>query len=122
MDRIAIFIDGGYLNKILKNEFNSADIDYGKLAATVAHGKEILRTYYYNCPPYQGPRPTPNQKKLRDSATTFFTSLSRLPRFEVRLGKLAYRGMNDKGGLFFNKNELTSCLALILLAWPRQSK
>jgi hypothetical protein len=31
-----VFIDGGYLNKVLENEFARAAIDYGKLAEEVA--------------------------------------------------------------------------------------
>ena len=46
--RVAIFIDGAYLEKVNKNEFGLSPIDFGKLSQVMANGKEILRTYYYN--------------------------------------------------------------------------
>jgi len=35
MEKAAIFIDGGYLNRVLKNYFNSSDIDYKKLSEVI---------------------------------------------------------------------------------------
>lgn len=51
MDRVAIFIDGAYLSKVLKESFSSAQIDFSKLSTFLANGDPILRTYYYNCMP-----------------------------------------------------------------------
>ncbi len=97
MDRVAIFIDGGYLNKVLEADFSRRSIYYDKLSKELAGNLEILRTYYYNCPPYQGKNPNAKEKARRDSAQRFYHSLSQLPRFQVRLGKLAFRGYNDMG-------------------------
>ena len=58
MSRIAIFIDGAYLDYALRDEFNSARIDYHALAETLAGGIDILRTYYYHCLPYQSAKAT----------------------------------------------------------------
>lgn len=87
-DRIACFIDGGYLDKVLKKAFNSARIDYGKLSLWMANSGELFRTYYYHCLPYQGNPPTPDQSKRYASAQKFIESLQRIDRFTVRLGKL----------------------------------
>ncbi|MCK9229919.1 MAG: NYN domain-containing protein [Syntrophales bacterium] len=88
--KIAIFIDGGYLDKILKN--NSIRIDYCKLSEELSMGKTILRTYYYNCLPYQGSPPTDEEKSRFSGAQRFHRALERLPRYQVRTGKLAKRG------------------------------
>lgn len=90
--KIAIFIDGGYLNKILKNEFSQPPIDFSKVPFEVCKGKEILRTYYYNCLPYQS-NPATDVEKIRFSkAQKFYSALERLPHFEVRMGRLVLRG------------------------------
>jgi hypothetical protein len=47
MGRIAIFIDGAYLQYMLKDEFNSPRICFRKLVNRMAGGREILRSYYY---------------------------------------------------------------------------
>jgi len=95
--RIAIFIDGGYLDATLRNECGGSKIDYAKFSRKLAGGVEILRTYYYNCLPYQRNNPTADEALRFAQAQKFYDALSALPRFEVRLGMLVYRG-NDDGG------------------------
>jgi uncharacterized LabA/DUF88 family protein len=58
---------------------------------------EILRTYYYNCLPYQRNPPTQEESLRFAQAQKFHTALRALPRFEVREGMLVYRGNDDKG-------------------------
>lgn len=62
--RIAVFIDGGYLAKVLREEFGNVRIDFGQLAERVAGGIDILRTYYYDCMPYQSPVATPENESV----------------------------------------------------------
>jgi len=90
-DRIAIFIDGAYLDFVLKEEFKGARVDYAKLSDAIAQGDTILRTHYYDCPPYQGNPPTDDEKTRYANRRRFFTYLERLPRYTVRLGILAKR-------------------------------
>lgn len=89
--KIAIFIDGGYLAKIAK-KYNNSGIDFLNLSREMSQGKEILRTYYYNCLPYQGSPPTTDEKERFSKAQKFFNALERIPRYEVREGRLAKRG------------------------------
>jgi hypothetical protein len=48
--RTAIFIDGGYMDKVLLNEFGGTKISYERLTkevASIVHPNlDILRTYY----------------------------------------------------------------------------
>lgn len=78
MSRVAIFIDGGYLAKLLEG-FSAggkpAKIDFNKLAKEIAKvigDVEILRTYYYNCLPHQSAQPSDDEKKTSFCNTKFF--------------------------------------------------
>ena len=95
MSRIATFIDGGYLDKVLKNEFYTTSIDYNKLSeyihTTINPDRSYLRTYYYHCLPYKSTPPTRDESTRFAARQNFYDAISRLPRFEVKLGHLARR-------------------------------
>ena len=128
MDRAAVFVDGGYIEKLLKKGFGMPQIDYGKLAMEIVqHGAtpgevSLLRTYYYDCPPYQGSPPTADESRRLAGKQSFFAKLGRLPRFEVRLGKLAYRGHNSTGQPIFVQKGVDIMLGvdMVQLAATRQ--
>jgi len=92
-ERGAIFIDRGYLSEILKAQFNSAKVDYLKLCSKICLDLKIerLRTYVYTCMPVV--RKGNSEDIFRESKVQrFLTKLKRLPRFEVKLGKLQFIG------------------------------
>lgn len=97
-DRIAIFIDGGYLDKVLQLEFGKARIEYDLLSNWMAGCIDILRTYYYNCLPYQFNPPTEEQSRQFANAQSFHKKLNALPKYEVREGKLEFRGIDRETG------------------------
>jgi uncharacterized LabA/DUF88 family protein len=110
--RLAIFIDGGYLEKIIKNEFGEIPIDFAKLVEVLTDGRELLRTYYYNCLPYQSNRPTQEESQRFAKKEGFFSYLRRLPRFSVRLGKLAFRGLGGDGKKVFEQKGIDTLLSI----------
>lgn len=89
-DKATIFIDGGYLSYALK-EFGEPRIDFEKFSKELCKrtSAEWFRTYYYTCMPYQSNPPTDDEKKRYSVMDKFISSLKKLPRHEVRLGKLA---------------------------------
>jgi uncharacterized LabA/DUF88 family protein len=97
----AVFLDAGYVDKVMERDFGKPKIDYHKLALAMTAPDELLRTYYYNCLPYQANPPTEEQSRRYAAAHRFITRLKTLPRFEVRLGKLAYRGTDATGKPIF---------------------
>jgi len=118
MSRLAIFIDGGYLDSLSQDEFN-VPVDYSKLIAeilTIVSAKsanlELLRTYYYHCLPYQGNPPTPTEATRFSKMQSFLDSLSRLPRFAVRQGRLVFRGNNAAGAPIFQQKRVDLLLGL----------
>jgi uncharacterized LabA/DUF88 family protein len=110
--RSAVFIDGGYLDKVLAHEFSKARISYDKLANEMAGSNELLRAYYYHCLPYQSNPPTPDERGRYASMSKFVTSIGRLPRFEVRLGRLAYRGTQPNGVPIFQQKRIDCMLGV----------
>ena len=87
MDKYTVFIDAGYLSKVLQH-LGNPKLDYLKFSEAVSDGDKRLRTYYYDCAPYQSSTPTPDEKKRKAGFDRFQQILKRLERFDVRLGKL----------------------------------
>lgn len=121
MGRIAIFIDAAYLRFMLRDEFGSARIDFRKLVEWMAGDREILRSYYYDCEPYQSDPPTDPEKERFSRAQRFHYALDKIPRFQVRLGKLALRGCDSAGKQIFQQKrvDIQMGVDLVLLAAKR---
>jgi uncharacterized LabA/DUF88 family protein len=117
--RLAIFIDGGYIKRIARDDFK-VSLDYGKLSQAItkeignrsAEPVELLRTLYYDCLPYQSPKPTVEESERFGKARKFFDALGSLSRFEVRLGRLHYRGDDSHGRPIFQQKRVDLLLGL----------
>ena len=130
MARLAIFIDGAYLESVLKYEFGGVRIDLTRLVdeiqSYVEDGSpdpiEVLRTYYYNCRPYQSDPPTQEEMDRYSNSRRFEDALRYLPRFEVRLGYLRKSGIDEWGNPVFEQKQVDLLLGLdmALLASKRQ--
>lgn len=97
MGLTAIFIDAAYLDKVLLHDHNRKRVDYGKLAQELTAGNQLFRAYYYHCMPYQSNPPTAEEKERYSKMHGFITALKRMPRFEVRLGRIARLGIGADG-------------------------
>ncbi len=94
MERTAVFIDAGYLNKIIR-ELGCQHPDLLALSESfcaMSKDSARFRTYYYDCMPYQGNPPTDEDRERYGKKDKFVATLRRLPAFEVRLGRLARTG------------------------------
>lgn len=97
MDRAAVLIDGGYLDKI-RLFFKKPSIDMVKFSNNVCDQCDRFRTYYYDALPWVGQNP--NQKDLtrRQTKQKYLDNLKMLHRIEVRLGEVQRKTINcDKG-------------------------
>jgi len=106
----AVFIDGGYLDKVLYRDHGNARIDFEKLARLMSQPDELLRAYYYHCLPYQSNPPTPEESTRYASRHRFTAKLSLLPRFEVRLGRLVCRGIDRTTGERIFQQKRIDCM------------
>ncbi|MBS3088823.1 NYN domain-containing protein [Candidatus Pacearchaeota archaeon] len=93
MENAVILIDGGYFNRILKNNFGDLNLDYLKFCELICEMLKVkrLRTYYYNCLPFVRVGNELDKKRL-SNVQKFLGNLKRLPRFEVKIGKLQFIG------------------------------
>lgn len=108
----AIFIDGGYLDKVLKHEHRGATIDYDKLATAMAGGLSRYRAYYYFCRRWMPAHPTVDERRQQADQDRFFERIRSLPRFEVRLGHLKRRGTDNTGKPIFQQKGVDVLLAI----------
>lgn len=106
--RAVVLIDGGYFNKIN----GKARIDFEKLAHELAKPQELWRAYFYDCPPYQSSCPSTDEKERYSKRMKFFGSLSRIPRFTVRLGRLKTCGTFPDGSPRFVQKRVDLLLGL----------
>ena len=118
MSRLAIFIDGGYVDALTRTL--GIRVDYDKfvqsivatIAAKTPDTMDVLRTYYYDCLPYQSNPPTSDERERFSSKRRFFKALEHIPRFQVREGRLAYRGDDNKGKPIFQQKRTDLLLGL----------
>ena len=124
MGCVAVFIDGSYLMGILRTMIGVAHrpIDFMKLSNLLADPDERLRTYYYHCAPYAGTTPSAREQQRLERIRSFYSALSHLPRFQVRLGRLAFRGHRPDGSPVLQQKrvDIMLCLDMVQLALTRQ--
>ena len=121
MGRFALFVDGGYLRKVLR-QFGEPRIDFRKLSEHFAGADERLRTYYYDCAPYQSPHPTQEEQDRKAKFDGFVDALGKhVPRLQLRLGRLARR-WNADGSIDFEQKKVDVLLTvdLVRLACEKQ--
>jgi uncharacterized LabA/DUF88 family protein len=94
MEKAGVFIDGGFFGKVLE-DFGSPQIDYASFSDNICNGYQRHRSYYYDCLPYRSEPPTVDEQDRYSKKQSFIDRLQLLPRFEVRLGRLAKRRTGD---------------------------
>lgn len=85
-EKIIIFIDGSNLYHELISNFGKANIDFKLFADFLAGQNKIVKVYYYNAPLNQKDNPKAYLEQQR-----FFSALGKLPKFELKLGRLERR-------------------------------
>ncbi len=90
--KTVIFIDSHHLNKTEQD--NNIRLDYLKLSDELTKGKLRIRTYVYDAKASHDDLTTPELQNLDYQKTTFLAAIDRLPKFEIKLGKLQNMGNN----------------------------
>ena len=106
MGTCAVYIDGGYLDKVLRRNYSNVRIDIERLVRRITHEDKLLRAYYYHCLPYQSNPPTPEEEAHYGAKHKFFDALNYRPNFEVRLGKLQPWGKKEDGRQLYTQKRV----------------
>ena len=120
MASLAIFIDGGYVDRVFAGSSGRVRVDLDRLGERVRRMVEDdsigdvdrLRTYYYVCPPYQDHPATPEQRERTAGYDRFKLAAQQLRRFEVREGRLERRGVGPDGRPVFQQKRVDLMLGL----------
>jgi uncharacterized LabA/DUF88 family protein len=112
--RAAVFIDNGYLSKVVPNGMK---VDFEQFCNTICGGKERLRTYFYDCMPYQSEPPAEDERARYGNYCKFRDIIEGLPRFQMRFGKLR----KNRDGTFEQKRvDILMAVELVRLSWSHQ--
>ena len=112
MGTCAIYIDGGYLDKVLQHDYPQTRVDMGQLVGEMTASDTLLRAYYHHCMPYQSNPPTSVEQRRYASKRRFIEALSHIPRFQVRLGHLNFLGLTDTGQPIFQQKRVDMMLGV----------
>ena len=118
LDKCAIYIDGGYLSKILKRI--DMRIDFTKLGLGMSDGYNLLRAYYYTCMPYRSESPTDVENSKYDKMDEFIHKLKHIKSWDVRLGRLQ-KITTQKGDKFTQKMvDIMLGVDVARMSWDKQ--
>ncbi len=120
-DRVAVFMDGAYLDWVLRG-FGNPRVDRAKLSREITSNDNLLRTYYYDCPPYQSNPPTADESQRFARKQRFFDALKQKSNFEVREGHLLSKGTSQDGNPIFQQKGADILLAVDMLSLGSDSQ
>jgi len=122
-NRVVIYVDGGYLDKALERDFSSARIDLGRFSDLLLDPHdELIRTYYYTCPPYQSSPPTQDERRRKSRYDSFRHNIGQLDRFEIREGELKRRTSPFGGRPIYIQKGVDTLLCVDLLSHSLTSR
>ncbi len=121
LSKAAFFIDGGFFSKVL-GDMGRPQIDYAKFSDNACGQHQRLRTYYYDCLPFRSDTPSIEEQRLYSNKQRFFSKLELLPRFEVKLGRLAPRGNDSYGKPIFQQKKVDVLFSVdvVRMSWAKQ--
>lgn len=98
--RAAIFIDGGYVLKTFQE--SKINPDYSRMAEYLLAPLrkqipiDLLRCYFYYCPPWMSQTPTEDELRRMAVHEKFVDDIESIDRWQIRLGKLEKRREGDR--------------------------
>lgn len=103
------------MDKVLY-EHGGLRVEFARFANRTVNDQGLLRAYYYHCLPRQSPRATPEETTAIRNKEKFFHALQFIDRFELRLGHLAYRGVDDQGQRLLEQKGVDVQMAVDILS------
>jgi len=117
MEETLVFIDEGFLDKLLKLLGDGKRIKFDKFefAKRIAKKQNLLckHLFYYTCPPFQSEKPTEEEANRKKGHDKFITALSKNKDLTVREGR-CQRILNEKGELEYRQKGVDTLLTIDL--------
>ncbi len=117
MEETLIFIDEGFLDKLLKLFGGGKRIKFDKFdfAKRIAKKQNFLckHLFYYTCPPFQSDKPTKEEAERKKGHDKFITALSKNKDLTIMEGR-CQRILNEKGKLEFRQKGVDTLLTINL--------
>ena len=104
MGQCAVFIDGGYFEKLQQDILGRAKVDFQKLVHILAKPDSLFRTYYYHCLPHQSAQPTPEEANVMpdDAGSMMRSTVSSGSKSD--LADLPFVGLTIRDDPYSNKS------------------
>ena len=114
LSQAAVFIDNGYLAKSLENDFGRIRLDYSVFANELCRAAscELSNAYLYDAPPINKPTDNAKRRKTYANRMRFFDDVRKMPKFEVKLGKLTEHFDHESGRMIIRQKGVDVMLAI----------
>lgn len=118
MARLAIHIDGGYISNVARSAGKWVDFELlsakvaAKIRETTEEPLDLIRSYYYDCLPYQSARPTAEEEDRLMKKSRFFNGLRGLPNYALREGRLRLQGVDRRGVPMYQQKRVDLMMGL----------
>jgi uncharacterized LabA/DUF88 family protein len=115
MDRIAVFIDGGYVDHMVQHGF-LGKLNFKTFLPYITDREEgkLVFGSYYTCMPYQKQFPSEQEKELYAKKQKLVAHISKIPGMKVKLGKLQRK---STGSYIQKRVDVLFALDLARHAW-----
>jgi uncharacterized LabA/DUF88 family protein len=91
MEETLVFIDEGFLDKLIKLLGDGTRLKFDKLdfAKRIAKKQNLLckRLFYYTCPPFQSENPPERERSMKEGYDKFISALSKNKNIIIRQGR-----------------------------------
>jgi len=117
MEETLVFIDEGFLDKLIKHFGDGKRLKFDKLefAKGITKKQNLFckHLFYYTCPPFQSPQPTKDEANRKKGYDKFVSSLSKNKDITLREGR-CQRLINEKGEVEYHQKGVDTLLTLDL--------
>ncbi len=117
MEETLVFIDEGFLDKLLKLFGDGKRIKFDKFsfAKRIAKKQNLIckHLFYYTCPPFQSDKPSKEEAERKKGHDKFIIALSKNKDLTIREGR-CQRILNEKGELEFHQKGVDTLLTIDL--------
>ena len=120
MEKVIVMIDAGFLSKVSYElgERHYFKYDILKFSKNLCgkFGSIFYHLFFYNAPPFQGYKPTKNEKKRKEDYDSFVNKLNRNKEVTIREGRC--QRIKNNGKYIYKQKGVDTLLTMDLMKIP----